>query len=195
MAKNSFVISYAFTGTDALLRQLQGASMKAQEAVLVEALGEAAEPIVEEARANLSRMPGLGPDSNDAIRTGALRKSLGYIVRRYPRVGKLVAYIGARHIEYAASPDMKKATTITGNRPLKAGESKVVPAKYAHLVEFGFRMADGSVYPARPFLRNAFESRVFVAEAKLRDGFAKALEKMFARRSTFSNTTVVKFAA
>lgn len=218
MAQNSFVVRYQYSGTDELLRQLQGIDLMTQEAVLVEALTEASKPIVEDARANIT--------SNGSVRTGALRKAVGFVIRRYPRMGRLVAYIGVRHMDFAAT-ETGGSALITAKRRLGPGETLVTPANYAHLVEFGHRSVHGggalpnygekvggvwnsqnkgkslrhqnlqttSVIPPKPFLRPAFDRNIFGAELKLRDGFAKALEKIFNRRSQSLDKKVLKLAA
>lgn len=132
---------------------------------------DAARPIVKAAKANL-----VGVD------TGALRDSIGSIVRVTPARSRVAAYIGPRK-----GPEYNLVNASTGKRVR-------VPVKYAHLVEFGtaphivvkrgFRR-DGTYFErraehpgtaARPFLRPAFEgSKSSVADA-LGNAIGKAIE-------------------
>jgi HK97 gp10 family phage protein len=151
------------------------------KSALTGAVRAAAKPIVDDAKA---RCP---------VRFGALRESIGLAVRFYSRSGTAVAVIGPR-VEYKASGKGGKMFAVKG---------KVIPANYAHLVEYGTRphaigkgsqlerttastkgRQTGLMHPgakAQPFLRPAFDSNKQNAERIIQDELTKAVEAAFAR--------------
>lgn len=187
-ARGSFRTQFEFQGVTQLQRLMEGMDLRDQTKVLEGALDAAAKPIVEASRREI--------DGDDIIRTGALRKAMGYIVRSYPRTGKLVAYIGARHIAYAGNVSKQSASTIRDTRPLAEGEIRVVPSKYIHLVHEGFfNKLVGRFIPGRPFLKRAFEANIAQAEWTLLSGAADALEKVWKRNvARFTRSTFKKAA-
>ena len=130
--------------------------------------------------------------------TGALRKAIGSLVRRYPTKGVIIGLIGALRGYYKPSK--------RGARRVRKGESTkgaASPANYSHLVEYGHRMAvssggaaarsnkgksfrkgtlteTGYVLP-RPFLAPAAAQGQGAADAALGDGFGAAIEAEFKR--------------
>jgi hypothetical protein len=153
---------------------MDGMDLRDQTKVLSEAMGDASKPIVEQARANI--------DSGDIIRTGALRKAMGFVVRSYRNTGKLIAYIGARNIAYSGNVARKSASVIRDASPLSEGNIKVVPSKYIHLVHEGFNnKLTGTRVQGRPFLKDAFEAKIPQAEWVLLSGCARALENVWKR--------------
>jgi hypothetical protein len=138
--------------------------------------------------------------------TGALRKSLGTVVKRGTKTGLLMAFVGARSRYYV------------GGKRLKAGQSYKRsqlrnPAKYSHLVEYGHRSVHGggalpnyggkvsgvfnsvnkgktiragtvkatSFVPPRPFLYPAFLQGQNAARSQIMKGFKRALNVEFNR--------------
>lgn len=125
--------------------------------------------------------------------TGALRKSLGVVVKKMPRTGKIMAFIGARRSYYSKGKKIKKG----GDR--RGAQS---PAHYSHLVEFGHRsgvatgrsgrlnsgqsfrsgtLTQRSYVLPRPFLRPAFEQMRDHAHKQIVAGFNRALEIEYRR--------------
>ncbi len=101
-------------------------------------------------------------------RTGALKKSIGKVVRKYPQNHRALAVVGPTRGKYAKGRKIKQGGDFSG-----ADE----PSKYAHLVEFGFTRADGSRQPAQPFMRlAAIGAETAVAEAMAK-GAEKGIEK------------------
>ena len=120
--------------------------------------------------------------------TGALRASLGMVVRRYPERGIIMGLIGARRGYFRKGKRLKAGA---GRRGANS------PAHYSHLVEYGHNLVVGTgirggttkgrsirkgtisakayVLP-RPFLRPAVEQGRGAADAALADGFGRALE-------------------
>lgn len=165
---------------------LRGLPAAMESRVMGDALGTAAKPIVAAAK---QRVP------KD---TGALRRSLTSVVRRYPRSGKVIAVIGPDKDYYGSS----------GKR-LRRGQSRYGsnrPSKYAHLVEFGHHTVDSSLgqrrfrgqflkgkptatsskrtwVPARPFLRPAVTLATPEATAALADGVRRGMEREIKRLS------------
>lgn len=137
------------------------------------------------------------------VRTGALRKSIIAVVRRYPRRGIVMALIGPDK-NYYGGP---------GARRLKAGDDASGanrPKNYAHLVEFGHytgassgkfggytkghkrkksRVAGATVNTSQdrayvmpqPFLRPAVAAGKARAEAALADGVRHGMEREIKR--------------
>ena len=138
--------------------------------------------------------------------TGALRKSLGTVVKRGRKTGLLMAFVGARSRYYV------------GGKRLKAGQSYKKtqlrnPAKYSHLVEYGHRSVHGggalpnygekvsgvfnsvnkgksirrgtvkatSFVPPRPFLYPAFLQGQNTAQSQMTKGFDRALRVEYNR--------------
>lgn len=121
----------------------------AQSRILAGAMAEASKPIVVSARGKVQK------DS------GALKRSLGFVVRRYPEKGQIASFIGARKGKY------KQTKTRTGKasiRRSKKGEDGpfLNPANYSHLLEFGHRVAKGGP------LRDTFETEMTVVNGKRR---------------------------
>ena len=98
--------------------------------------------------------------SKAPIRTGLLKRSLRQKVKTNTKKGEVLTLIGpSRRIQ---------GTDKNGN--------KVRPARYAHLVEFGY----GRQSP-QPFIRPAYESSKDAALAKYRDELRPAIEQAAAR--------------
>jgi len=86
-------------------------------AIIKTSVESASKPIVAAARANVS------------TKTGALKKSLGAVVRKYPRTGSVVAFIGARRGSYAVATDIKsKRSGARLLRPHENSKKRITPA-------------------------------------------------------------------
>lgn len=185
--KGSFRVNFELKGVQDLRRMMQGMDMRDQMKTLEVVLEDASKPIVAESR-NLI-------DNYKINRTGALRKAMGYVTRAYVNTGKIIAYIGARHISYAGSPSRKTAFPIRQVGPLQSGEEKVVPSKYIHLVHEGFTHVSGKEVKGRPFLKDAFDKHIKQTEWNILSQGAAALEKVWARNHAQFNRPSYRKAA
>lgn len=155
--KDMFGFSFRLSGDRELRQALRIIEREMGTRGLERALRYAGRPIVTAARRNL--------DAQGAVDTGALRRSLGFYLRRNRRNREPYLIIGARH---------GKQFTVNG----PDGKARV-PANYAHLVEYGHLIASpgsklrkgegqvlGFVLP-KPFLRPAFEQQRGPARQRL----------------------------
>lgn len=109
-------IGFVLTNWDEMRSVLTGLPPSMESRVMADALESAAKPIVTAAK------------TAAPVDTGALRRSISAIVRRYPAKGKVMAIIGPSHGYFRKG------------RRIKSGgdfRNASAPAKYAHLVEFG----------------------------------------------------------
>lgn len=113
---NSSRIAVTLTNFKEFRQLLKALPPSVEARVMSDAVGVALKPIQRLART-------LAPK-----RTGALRKSIAVLVKRYPKDGKIVGLVGPDNDYYASGKRVKPG----GNR---RGADR--PAKYAHLVEFG----------------------------------------------------------
>ena len=213
MAKG-FRMSYRLEGVSDIQELMKGMDFKTQVTLLTKTVEQAGKPIVTLAKAGAP------------VRSGALRKSLGMVVRRYTNNHLFMASIGARRGDFgmSESPAGLKSRKLTGKHPLRAGEEKISPENYIHLVELGHMQTRGEVAPAftkgvantesgktrrnkkarnkayikgRPFLRPAFEAGKANAETALMSGFQAALSRVWSaqiRRISKSVTITSKAA-
>lgn len=143
-------VTIKFIGDDRLRATLLSLSRRTESGIMAKALREGSKPVIQEARANLTR--------NKSIRTLALRKSIGVRIRKYGRL-RALAVIGPRYpkgasghlVELGTGPRYSggKADLILG--PSKTGKRKakrfdLAPTKLLYR---------GSM-PAKPFMRPAF---------------------------------------
>jgi hypothetical protein len=127
-------------GQDKVLRVFRALPSAIQRKIIRPTFQASGREVAKVARLNLRR--------NKSIRSGLLAKSMGSVVR-IARNGTVSAHVGPRR-------------SITGSYMGK----RVIPWKYAHLVEKGGR---GGKMPARPFLQPAFDSskgRIYAAARK-----------------------------
>lgn len=112
-------------------------------------------------------------------RTGMLRKSLGSKVAVHKKTGQVYAMAGPRRkkdgfVGEAWSPWLKKMV-------------KVVPSKYAHLVERGFGLKiRGKVVkrvPGNPFVRPAFDEVKGQIDTETANILQQELDKLFAKKA------------
>jgi len=187
--KNSIKTNFRLEGVTQLQALMSGFKISDQEQVLVESLREAAAPVVRDARANLQK--------NKSVRTWALWKAMGFVVRRYRSRGLYIAYIGARQIDFAMTPETK-SVRLSANRQVKAkeGESKISPWRYIHLVEYPFfNVRTGRKTPGKPFLKPAFDQNIAQAEKTLLAGFEKAVARFWQKSVAKATKNVFKKAA
>jgi len=121
----------------------------AQSRIIAGAMAEASKPVVQSAKGKVRK---------DTV---ALRRSLGFVVRRYPAKGQVASFIGARKGKYKTTKTKTGAASV---RRAKKGEEGAMqnPSKYSHLVEFGHKIASGGA------LRNTFQTEMTVVNGKRR---------------------------
>ncbi len=114
---------------DDLRAALRGVSNDVKTKILKDAVGAACEPILAAAK-NFAK---------HSERTGALRSSLVMKVVGYPATAKAVGMVGPDRKYYHNGAAVQGLTALFAGR---RGELRR-PANYAHLVEFGHRVAHG----------------------------------------------------
>jgi len=192
--KDVMALRYEVTSLRPLIAQLRDLEKATQDKTLLITLARAATPVVRDAQAALKPTPW-------GYRTGALKKSMGFVIRRYPKAGRIIAYIGSRRGAYAVSGTKSKGyktARMTKSRPLGSGEKRIQPSRYFHLIENGFAHSSGrmSLLPLH-FLRKAFVKNMPAAEARIADDFRFALQRVWASmsRSTSRRLEKLKTAA
>ena len=131
------------TGMDAMMSRLDRLDGKLRRKILKQSINKASKPMIKAARANVKQQT--------HQETGAIRKSIGNIVRSYRRGSEAISVIGPRRKMGIANPRGR----IT------------IPTLIAHLVEFGtkahsqprhwwFRRGGHPGARPRPFLEPAF---------------------------------------
>ena len=175
---NSMKIGFTLTNFGEFAKLLEDLPASVESRVMGTAVEKAVKPIETLAK---SKVP---------VRTGALRKSITTVVRRYPDKGKIVGIVGP-----------EKGARYLGGRKIVRGGSLLNtdrPDKYAHLVEFGHHTAagtgakvsntkgtsirKGTLTPkafvvAQPFLRPAAAQGEPLAAAALADAVTTGLER------------------
>lgn len=215
MARNSQNIQWVISGVSDLSAFVRELKPSAQARIIRKTLEDASAPIVRLAKQKAPK------------KSGALRKSIGVVVRAYPAKGTVTGFIGARRGTYAEMKNIRtKRKTATLLKPGQNTMKRITPANYSHLVEYGHRSVHGggtlpnfgervpgvwnaknkgrsqrkgtisatSFVPPRPFLRPAFEQGRAFAEARIIDGFEKAIEREYARAKAKLSKTI-KLAA
>ena len=170
-----------------LMRDLPAAM---QQRVTAVAVGDALKPLQRLAKA-------MAPQ-----RTGALKKSIVAVVRKYPQTGTTYGAVGPSTDYFAGGKKLKKGAS-------RRGADK--PANYAHLVEYGHWTRDSSPFlnrsakgrfvrdrslmyalqgprnakwvAPRPFLRPAVAIATPIVKAHLADGIKKGMEREIKRLS------------
>lgn len=146
------MITANITGAADIARTLKAVGKKVREGAALEALVHATDSVINDAKAFAGR-------SKDS---GLLQESIGLRIRRYNRGNVLFAVVGPRS-------GFKRLVSRDGKPPEMAD-----PRKYASLVEYGHRVAQGGKLtrtdgkgrkgkgrvagfaPARPFMRPAW---------------------------------------
>lgn len=170
MPKNTLSIGVELTNFDELRQMLKALPASVESRVMGDAVKVALRPIQRTAKA-------LAP-----VQTGALRRSISSLVRRYPKAGKIVGLVGPDNGYFSGGKRLKRGAS-------RAGSSR--PSRYAHLVEFGHfsgtrsgafggfkkgasirkgTAAPASFIMARPFIRPAVQMGGPAAMAELRRG-------------------------
>ena len=170
----AYTKSATFSGLQELLQTLAAIPNGIRTKVLAEAVSAAADPLVSSAKSF----------AKTSERTGALRKSIGKVVRQYPNRGVAIALVGPRHGYYRGGQKVGKG---------KFGGGKLdSPVKYGHLIEYGHHAVSPekgktvrkgtaqkvSWVPAKPFLHPALLATKGAVQAKLRQGIADGMEKV-----------------
>jgi HK97 gp10 family phage protein len=181
MARNSAYIRTQLTGVAELRATLKGLSDDMQQTILGEAVNAAAAPVVRIAKAMAPK------------RTGALKQSIGSVVRKPKKSANAYAVVGPLRGYYSQGKRLAK------NADRRGADQ---PANYAHLVEFGHvkvKPVKGSTIkrkrkdwkpattvgfvPPKPFLRPAFAAAAAPAGAAFESAVMKGIEK--ARRKFY----------
>lgn len=170
-------------GMSELSSVLNGIPADLRTEVLATAVKAAAAPLVRAAKRFAS----------SSVDTGALRKSLGYVVRKYKKGATAVSVVGPRRGYYKNGKKVRKGAS------RKGADS---PAHYAHLVEFGHysRAATGekvssskgttrrsgtfkanSFVLGKPFIRPALASAKAEVKTALIQGIGKGIDKTRAK--------------
>lgn len=173
---NSAYIRKPITGFTELHAVLQKLPDAMRTRILADGVREGARPVVRSIKAAAGR----------SKLTGALQKSIGAVVRKYPKNSNAVAIIGAERAYFKGGKWVKKGQSARG------GDN---PANYAHLVEYGHRIAvggrlkrtngrgapatgkAGGFVPAKPFMRPGTAAATAAAGASVAVGIEKGLIK------------------
>jgi hypothetical protein len=172
MRRTSGVTLFRVRNAKQVAGRLKRTSQKFWDASLARIMRNSGKPILAAADAALT-----GDD------TGALRRSLGLVLRKSPERRRMAVYLGPR-----VGPEWNLVDPKTGKRVRS-------PVRYAHLIEFGTQAHivirrgvrhDGSFYQysiahpgtaARPFMRPAFEGAKETVRAQLAADIGQAIEK------------------
>jgi len=135
----------------AMLKDLPNATNRR---ILLATMRKAAPPMVQAAKDNV-------PTGG----SGALAESIGIKTFRNRGNNNVFASVGiapmsgnmAAWAKYMAH--YNKTINLVDKRTGKVDAGKIGRIRHGHLVEFGFKQKDGKMYPARPFLRRAFDQR------------------------------------
>jgi len=136
MAKPKFALKFQIKGIPDLTKAMEGQfDLARQRRVLAMTMETATMPAVAAAKANLQ--------GNNSVRTGALLRSIGNVVRTYKN-GVFVAVVGARKGVFGATRKggkwrLRKSRDGTTRKT----EERIIPEKYIHLVELGHRSIQG----------------------------------------------------
>lgn len=149
-------IGFTLTNFREMRKALGDLPPSVEARVMSDAVKVAAKPIVAAVKARAPR------------KTGALRKSITAVVKRYPKAGKVMAIIGPDRGYYGGGKRLKKGDSRQG---------KDRPANYAHLVEFGHKTRGGGSVPARSFLRSGVALGTPEAERTLSRGVQVGMER------------------
>lgn len=189
---NASKVFIDFSSLQGLREGLAGLKPSTQAHILAVTMEKATRPIVSLAKAKAPR------------KTGALRKSIGAVVRTYPEKGQVIGLIGSLRGYY--KPDGKGIARKV--KPGKSAKGADSPSNYSHLVEFGHRIvsakgqsgagikgksirkgtiAASGFVAAHPFLRPAAEQGKEAADNAIAEGFGIAIERELGKaRSKFT---------
>lgn len=181
MARNSALKGVAFTGSEQLFSALNALPREMRDEILKTAVDRAARPTVKAAKKHARK----------SRRTGALERSIAARVKNYKATATAVAIIGPDRGRYGAGKRLKKGSDMRQSH---------MPAKYAHLVEFGHYSAAGanvrkskgtstksgtfranSFILPKPFMRPAFAETKSQIESELTKGIGAGVERVRAK--------------
>lgn len=154
------MLRFQITGQTEIAKALRGISAELRKDAAAHAMEQAVQPVVDAAR-------NLAPVGD----TGGLRRSIGFLIRKYRRGLVVFGVIGPRRGFGVPDPSLKTGRT--------------EPANYAHLVEYGHAIhgdAAGWV-EAHPFLRPAWDATKAKVEKLLGQhlyGYISAIAKRHA---------------
>lgn len=176
---NSALIGFKLDGLDEVRNVLKTLPKELADKVLQTALTRAAAPVVKAAKRNAP------------VRTGALRQSIGTIVKKGKRDGSVYAVIGPRRGYYRQGKALKKTADNTGADQ---------PANYGHLVEYGHMAVKPDkgatlrekkrnwkkaravrFIPPKPFLRPALMNSKTEVIAEMAKGVAEGMQRQLKR--------------
>jgi HK97 gp10 family phage protein len=146
-------MSATLLGAKELERTLKTLGERVQRKVTRQAVNAACTPIVKAARKNAPQESGL------------LKEAMDKRIKTYPESMTVVGIVG---------PD-------TATKGEFKGEPRW-PAKYAHLVEGGHLLPDGTFVPPNPFLRNAYDSTEAQALDAMKTKLAAGIEREAAKQ-------------
>jgi HK97 gp10 family phage protein len=149
-------------GAAELSAMLNAIPQELRKDIITTAVRSAASPLVKAAKAM----------AVTSVDTGALRKSIGFVVRKYKSGVNAVAVVGPRRGYYRNGRKL-------GTKASRKGADS--PAKYAHLVEHGHVSRNGSFVAGHPFLRPAVAVAGSQVKNALIEGVGKGIEKVRAK--------------
>jgi hypothetical protein len=177
MARNSSFVRLRIDGLAEVRRVLEQVPPELRDKVMRVAVGRAAGPLVSAIKLHAGR----------SVRTGALRESIGAVVRRSKGGTGVYAVVGPRRGYYRGGKAVAKVGAARGADQ---------PANYAHLVEYGHHAVARKVgtslrkgtatvvgfVPAKPFMRPALASAGEAVLTELargvEDGIARQLRRL-----------------
>ena len=171
-------VSTAITGYAEISALLKELPRELRDQILKVAVGKASAPMVKAAKKHAGK----------SRRTGALQKSIRARVKDYKKSATTVGIIGPDRARYGAGKRLKKGDDMRQSH---------MPAKYAHLVEFGHYSRAGSdvrkskgtstrsgnfgatsfILP-KPFMRPAFAETKGQIESELVKGVGAGIERV-----------------
>lgn len=123
MAKSAKALVHV-TGLDIVLQQLKQYTKEVRTQIVAEMVKAGAKPLQASAKRHATR----------SVRTGALKASIGTVIREYKHDGNAVAVIGPLRGYYRGKRKVRKGQDKRGSES---------PSHYAHLVEFGHHQVTG----------------------------------------------------
>lgn len=175
MARSAYIRT-PLIGLEGITAVLRGLPAELQASIMTTAMGSAARPIQRHAKQFAER----------SRRTGALKDSITFVVRKYRGGLNAAAIIGPDKRSYRDGQRIKPGANLSASAK---------PHKYAHLVEFGHFTVEPKAgttrrkrtarvlgfVAARPFMRPAVAAGQHETGESLAAGLAKGIEKTRAR--------------
>ena len=104
---------------------------------------------------------------------------MGIKVATYPRSSSI--FVLPKLLKGSAAKDVQSVGNVVAEGVASGGEAKSDPF-YAHIVEFGGQLANGTQLPPNPFMQRGFNLGVTPATVKMAESMAKALYKVKFKR-------------